>query len=87
MSGTNLTIIVAKYEHVNGVSNGSSVIINSANSWISKGDGSCLVVGAQIEVKGTMSDAAILDAARIEIESGCANGGNAEAQENEEGTA
>lgn len=83
VDGVNLTIAVSKYEHVNGVSNGSLVMINSANSWISKGDSSCLVVGAQIEVKGAMSDAATLDATIIEIKSDCAKDGNTETQEDE----
>lgn len=81
-----LTITVSGFEHVTGVSNGSSVTINSSNSWISKGDSSCLVVGALIEAKGAMSDSANMDASVIEVESGCGGGSSSESGDDEAGS-
>ena len=72
VNGTDLIITVSKSEHINGVSSGSAVIINTSNSLISKGNSSCLVVGAKVEVKGAMNDSVAMDASLIKIKTGCA---------------
>lgn len=84
VNGAMLTLTVSKSEHVTGISNGSSVTINSGNSWISEGNSSCLVAGAQIEVKGAMSDAVTMDASMIEIEGGCGSSGTESDHDGEE---
>ncbi len=83
VNGSDLTITVSKSEHVNGVSNGSSVIINTSNSLIRKGDDSCLVVGAKIEVKGAMNDSVAMDASLIKIKTGCAGDDDRESSDDD----
>ena len=66
-----LTVTVQKRENVSGINVGDSVTIDSSSSWIEHGNSSCLIVGAQIEAKGPMSDASTMVANNIDVESGC----------------
>lgn len=71
VNGDQLTITVQQREHVRGINVGDSATIDSSISWIEHGNANCLVVGAQVEAKGPMTDTTTMAANKIEIESGC----------------
>ncbi len=66
-----MTIAVNKAEHVNQISAGDSITIDTSNSWFKGGDNSCLVDGTPVEVKGPINEMGAMVANVIEIENGC----------------
>ncbi len=73
VAGDVVTLTVAEFEHLNGVSLavGQTLDIDMANSWLKDGDASCLVAGAELEVKGAFDANGTMLATVIEIDSGC----------------
>ncbi len=73
VTGDVITLTVVEFEHLDGVSLvvGAPLSVDTANSWLKDGDASCLVAGAEVEVKGAFDSNGNMMATVIEIDSGC----------------
>lgn len=82
ISGNQFTLTVQEHEHVTGINIGDSVTLDGSTAWIKDGNVSCLVVGAQVEAKGAMTDSTSMLVNVIEIEDGCGQGNDDSSNDN-----